>query len=358
VSHRKTRTRDANSGDDRVHELVDIIAEEVSDVDRAANRRRYLAIKRETDGDADGLGTELFDDELGDEDMDSEPDDASLAKARRSRAAADDEESEDEDDSEDEEDEGLFEDEESEDAEEEKESEDEDDSEDDRRRPRRGKARKETRVLSAKAKVALLRRTAPVLERLTKLVASIKDAAETQEGGAQGIPDWITRELQWICEALAEILGKSSKSATRPVNKLGAKMASQRREQLQGAIELLQRLLQEVMPEITAARAPAPTPPQPAPTAKAAKREPGTHGELGALLASMTEGISALTTQVKTQASELARLKKSTGLPASRPVESARRPQPPAPEEDWPFDMNAPLSRDRVAKEISFFEEP
>jgi hypothetical protein len=55
---------------------VDIIAEEVSDVDRAANRRRYLAIKRETDGDEDGLGPELFDDELGDEDMDSDPEDA------------------------------------------------------------------------------------------------------------------------------------------------------------------------------------------------------------------------------------------------------------------------------------------
>jgi hypothetical protein len=45
-------------------------------------------------------------------------------------------------------------------------------------------------------------------------------------------------------------------------------------------------------------------------------------------------------------------------MPASRPVESARRPRPPQPDEDWPFDMNAPLSRDRVAKEISFFEEP
>jgi hypothetical protein len=337
---------------------VDIIAEEVSDVDRAANRRRYLAIKRETEGDADDLGPELFDDELGDEDVDSEQDDASLAKARRSRPTADDDESEDDDDSEDEEDEDLFEDDESEDAEEEEESADEDDSEGDRRRPRRGKARKETRVLSAKAKVALLRRTAPVLERLTKLVASIKDAAETQERGAQGMPDWITRELQWICDALAEILGQSSKSANKPINKVGAKMASQRREQLQGAVELLQRLLQEVMPEITAARANGPAPQQPKPTAKAAGREQDAHGELGALLASMSEGISALTTQVKTQASELARLKKSTGLPASRPVESTRRPRTPELEEDWPFDMNAPLSRDRAAKEISFFEEP
>ncbi len=359
MSHRKTRTRDANSGDERVHELVDIIAEEVSDVDRAANRRRYLAIKRETEGDADGLGPELFDDELGDKDVDSEQDDASLAKARRSRPTADDDESEDDGDSEDEE-EDLFEDDESEDAKEEVESEDESEgeSEEDRRRPRRGKARKETRVLSAKAKVALLRRTAPVLERLTKLVASIKDAAETQARGAQDMPDWVTRELQWICDALAEILGQPSKPANKPVNKIGAKMASQRREQLQDAVELLQRLLQEVMPEITAARTNGPAPQQPKPTAKAAGREQDAHGELGALLASMSEGISALTTQVKTQASELARLKKSTGLPASRPVESARRPQPPTPEEDWPLDMNAPLSRDRVAKEVSFFEDP
>jgi hypothetical protein len=351
VSHRKTRTRDVNNEDDRVHELVDILAEEVSDVDRAANRRRYLAIKRENDGDEDGLGPEIFDDE----DMDSDPEDASLAKARRSRADENEEESE-----EDEEDQlaDVYEGDEESDAEEEdEESDEEDEAEDDedKRKPRRGKARKEAQLLSANAKAALLRRMAPVLERMTKLVASIQRAAETQERGAQATPEWVTRELQWICSALEQLVGSSPKSATKPVNKLGAKMASQRREQLKGAVELLQRLLQEVMPEITASRAPGPN--QPQPTAKAARREPDAHGEFGALLASMTEGISALTTQVKTQAAELARLKKSTGLPASRPVESVRRPAPPAPEEDWPFDMNAPLSRDRVAKEISFFDE-
>jgi hypothetical protein len=329
---------------------VDIIAEEVSDVDRAANRRRYLAIKRENDGDEDGLGPEIFDDE----EMDSDPEDASLAKARRSRADEDDEESEDEES--DDQLADVFEgDEESDEEESDEEDEDEDEEDEDRRKPRRGKARKEAQALSANAKAALLRRTAPVLERMTKLVASIQRAAETQERGAQATPEWVTRELQWICSALEQLVGSSSKSATKPVNKLGAKMASQHREQLKGAVELLQRLLQEVMPEITASRAPGPN--QPLPTAKAARREPDAHGEFGALLASMTEGISALTTQVKTQAAELARLKKSTGLPASRPVESVRRPAPPAQEEDWPFDMNAPLSRDRVAKEISFFDE-
>ena len=348
MSHRKTRTRDVNNEDDRVHELVDIIAEEVSDVDRAANRRRYLAIKRENDGDEDGLGPEIFDDE----EMDSDPEDASLAKARRSRADEDDEESEDEE-SEDDQLADVFEGDEESDEEESDEEEAEDDE--DRRKPRRGKARKEAQALSANAKAALLRRTAPVLERMTKLVASIQRAAETQERGSQVTPDWVTRELQWICNALEQLLGQSSKAGTKPVNKLGAKMASQRREQLKGAVELLQRLLQEVMPELAASRAPGPN--QPQPTAKAARREPDAHGEFGALLASMTEGISALTTQVKTQAAELARLKKSTGLPASRSVETVRRPAPPAPEEDWPFDMNAPLSRDRVAKEISFFDE-
>ena len=119
MSHRKTRTRDVNNEDDRVHELVDIIAEEVSDVDRAANRRRYLAIKRENDGDEDGLGPEIFDDE----DMDSDPEDASLAKARRSRAGEDDEESEDEELAD------VFEGDEASEDEEESDEEDEDDEE-------------------------------------------------------------------------------------------------------------------------------------------------------------------------------------------------------------------------------------
>jgi hypothetical protein len=330
---------------------VDIIAEEVSDVDRAANRRRYLAIKRENDGDEDSLGPEIFDDE----DTDSDPEDAALAKARRSRTDEDEEESEDEE-SEDGELADVFEgDEESESDEEDEDEEAEED--DDRPKPRRRKARKEAQALSANTKAALLRRTAPVLERMTKLVASIQRAAEAPERGSQATPAWVTRELQGICNELEQLVGPASKSATKPVHKVGAKMASQRREQLKGAVELLQRLLQEVMPELAASRAPGLNPPQPAPTAKSAKRAPEEHGEFGALLASMTEGISALTNQVKTQAAELARLKKSTGLPASRPVESVRRPVPPAQEEDWPFDMNAPLSRDRVAKEISFFDE-
>ena len=331
---------------------MDIIAEEVSDVDRAANRRRYLAIKRENDGDEDGLGPEIFDDE----NMDSDPGDAALAKARRSRADADEEEAGDEE-SEDDQLADVFEggeesDEEESDEEDEDEA-DEDEDDEDTRKPRRRKARKEAQALSANTKAALLRRTAPVLERMTKLVASIQRAAETQERGAQATPEWVTRELQWIYNALEQLLGQPSK----PVHKVGAKMASQRREQLKGAVELLQRLLQEVMPELSASRAPGPNPPQPTLTAKSAKRAPDEYGEFGALLASMTEGISALTTQVKTQAAELARLKKSTGMPASRPVESVRRPAPPEPEENWPFDMNAPLSRDRVAKEISFFDE-
>ena len=59
VNNDRTRTRDVNNEDDRVHELVDIIAEEVSDVDRAANRRRYLAIKRENEQAACLHGNEL-----------------------------------------------------------------------------------------------------------------------------------------------------------------------------------------------------------------------------------------------------------------------------------------------------------
>lgn len=51
--------------DPKVYQLLDIIAEEVSDVDRAANRRTYLVVKRRTEMDNDQLGAEVVEDETG-----------------------------------------------------------------------------------------------------------------------------------------------------------------------------------------------------------------------------------------------------------------------------------------------------
>ena len=53
---------DERKKDPKVYQLLDIIAEEVSDVDRAANRRSYLVVKRRTDMKTkDQLGAEVVD---------------------------------------------------------------------------------------------------------------------------------------------------------------------------------------------------------------------------------------------------------------------------------------------------------
>lgn len=293
--------------DRRVHELVDIIAEEVSDVDRAANRRTYLVVKRSEDmDDDDTLGPELVED-----------DDGNLTMFEK---AEDDDEGDDDDDDE------------------------------DAPAPRRARAsgtaaKKQAIELPAGVKPALLRALAEVLERLTAVVAAIKDAKETDERMERPMPDSVARELKGMQDQLAKLLDRYPAR----VSKAGAKLANKRRAQLQSVIELLQKLLEEVSPADAGA-------PSSIAASPVAKSDAGAVAELGGLFASLADGVRALTAKVKTQDAEIARLKKSTGLPASREVESTRAPKPPDPV-SWPMDMNAPLTREQVAKDISFFDD-
>jgi hypothetical protein len=72
-------------------------------------------------------------------------------------------------------------------------------------------------------------------------------------------------------------------------------------------------------------------------------------------LTELVAGISELTRVVKRQEEELGKLRQARGVSNAIPVDGARRREP----EDvsWPFDMNRPITRDKVKKEVSFFDE-
>ena len=59
---------------------------------------------------------------------------------------------------------------------------------------------------------------------------------------------------------------------------------------------------------------------------------------------------------VKRQEEELGRIRQARGVSNAIPVEGdARRSEPQ--EVSWPLDMNRPISRDAVAKAVSFYDD-
>lgn len=299
----RTQAAEDQDDDETVHELVDIVTEEVSDVDRAANRRTYLVVKRSVNMNEDTLGPERIEEE-----------DGNLTAVDK----AEDAEEEDE--------------------------EDDDDDDDAQPAARAARRRKQALVLPGPVKQALLGATTDTLRRLTALVASLKDAEASSARMDKPMPDAVARELKGICDALTKLLARYP----APMSKAG----TQRQAALQGTLALLQKLLAEVLPQ---ARAEA-TPAHAAPTAKRAAASPGDDQAITDTLTSIAAAMKTLTDKVKGQEAEIARLKKSTGLPASREVDAVRAPKPPEPV-SWPMDMNKPLTRAQVAKDISFFED-
>lgn len=376
-----------------VHRLRDIVVEEVSLVDRAANKRRFLVVKRSGDMADDGKPKAR---RGADEDPAGEAArpgkkprprpgaEVDKARPRAMRAGSEDEEDETEkarrpasargegdEDAEDE-------------VEADKAMSDEDEDEEDATKanktrprakgagaggdtggshPRRSKPAEKADdevVLVPAVKIAVLRALAEAIERLLDVANRIKEAEETDDESEASVPDDLAEELEEIGELLeeageqlaypaAKAAGKKPGEA-RPgtskagVAKAGARMAKDRLDRFQKALALLS----EVLKELTEAKAPA-DPTAGAAESKLAKRDaaPG--------MRELAAGLGELTQLVKRQADELVRLRKTHATSNAIPVDGARRRE--AQEVSWPLDMNRPISRDSVAKTISFYDE-
>jgi hypothetical protein len=371
-----------------VHRLRDIVVEEVSLVDRAANKRRFLVVKRSnemTDGKSKGRGkpqegsTGAAHRETGkkpkpkqDGDVDkvrprvmraaSEEDneeDDETEKARRSRSAREEVEEDEGGDSEAEAAKAA-----SLDGDEESE-EDGDDGTAGARPKRSGKPAEKADdeddlVLPSTVKNAVLQVLAQALERLMALANQVKDADEPDDDTDANVPDDFAGELEDIGELLEDIseqladptekaAGKKPGAAKQRaeqagVTKAGARMAKDRLDRFQKALELLSSVLKELTEAKTLNEPSAGSAENPL-----AKRD-GAPG-LGDLVASVRD----LTRVVKRQEDELVRLQKTRATSNAIPVDGGSRRREPQ-DVSWPLDMNRPISRDSVAKAVSFYE--
>ncbi|HEX7842768.1 MAG TPA: hypothetical protein VF469_35085 [Kofleriaceae bacterium] len=201
---------------------------------------------------------------------------------------------------------------------------------------------------------------AQALERLMAVASQVKEADDPDDDTDANVPDDLTSELEDIGELLEDVGeqladpaakadGKKTgaakgRAAKADVAKAGRRMAKDRLDRFQKALELLSSVLKE----LTDAKAPAD------PTAGSAenplaKRDasPG----MGELVASVRE----LTRVVKRQEDELVRIQKTRATSNAIPVDGGSR-RPTVQDVSWPLDMNRPITRDRVDKAISFYD--
>jgi hypothetical protein len=207
-------------------------------------------------------------------------------------------------------------------------------------------------LLAGPLKETALRVLAEALERLMGVAQRIKDAEETAEAPGERLPEEVVRELASISEGLQELGGAGPESAAKAlVGKAGARMAKDRLARFQKAMALLA----EILKEITEASGALPAPTAGAAQAGIEKREAASAPALSGL-PELVAGISELTRVVKLQGDELAGLRKARGLSNALTLEAGPRHAEPQ-EVPWPLDMNRPISRDKVRKEVSFFDE-
>jgi hypothetical protein len=371
--------REPGDDEDGVHRLRDIVVEEVSLVDRAANERRFLVVKRSSDMADDGqLEAEMND--QGDAEVTrvekakkrpkAKPEDGEMEKARRRAAPTEEEETEKARRKDDEEDTEKARRRTPTDGEEEESAEkvrgDEDDEEVEKAKPRkkptvdeRSEANEEFQegvtekadddlVIPKPVKDAVLGVLARALERLMAVATRVKEAPEPDEETEAAIPDDLASELEEIGELLEDV-GERFEGATekRAVKKAGARMAKDRLDRFQKALALLS----EVLKELTNAKKPS------EPTAGAAEDKVEKRAaEAVPGLKDLVSGIGELTRVVKRQEEELTRIRKTRGISNAISVDGGGRRAEPQ-EVSWPLDMNRPISRDSVAKAVSFYEE-
>jgi len=216
-------------------------------------------------------------------------------------------------------------------------------------------------VLPPAVKNAVLRVLAQALERLMAVANRVKEAEEPDDEADVEVPDDLASELDDIGELLEDIGeqladpaekadGKKpgaakAGSAKAGVAKAGARMAKDRLDRFQKALALLS----DVLKELTEAKAPAD------PTAGAAEN-PLAKRNAAPGMRELAASLGELTELMKRQGDELVRFRKTHATSNAIPVDGGSRRREPQ-DVSWPLDMNRPISRDSVAKAVSFYDE-
>lgn len=171
--------------------------------------------------------------------------------------------------------------------------------------------------------------------------------SETEDGtipeGGEATGPAVTEMQLRAAEKSIGALAKFAKRAVAKkdvIAKIGAKMSKDRLTRLQQAVGALSNLVNEV----------AGAPPEP-PNVEKSDKAPAWAAEL-------TKSVAGLGAVVKQTVADVSAIKKSRGLPASQGTGDVGGGAPTGDEAvSWPMDMNRPITRGNVEKSESFFDE-
>ena len=341
---------DATKGEeeDKIFRLHDMVVQEVSLVDRAANKRQFLVLKREDESMAK-VGEELKPDGNGgfttaktDEGAPTPPE---LPPAPAAPTPVDD-----------------------------------------------ATAKVEDSPITPQVKQDVLRMLADALENLMTVATTVKAAQE--DGGEEGnLPPTVVEGLKSIGgllqgvveryeaapaakqddstpepkaddvpapatpaavspvqgdDVLKSLMIAANTITAGPVDKAGRKMSKTRLDQLREAMKVLDGILSDVDPDEDLTAKGAHTDKDKKKVGKSADGAPAGDDQLAVL----SKTVDDLNSTLKASRAAITKLQKNVGLPNSLPVEGGRTPpeQSRSEEVTWPQDMNSPISRESVGK--------
>ncbi len=229
------RRPDEEEDENDVHRLRDMVVEEVSLVDRAANKRKFLVVKRRTDmakAADEGLGPEVVQDEDG-----------------RYTAAQDIEKVRGKPKGEDEDEEKA-----KAAGEDDKDGNEEKDGEPEKSKKADGNAGGNQLTIPTPVKAAVLRIGTEALERLMSVVNQVKDAAGTDEKLPSPLPASLSKEIAAISRLLTSVgerypSPQAKSDEGEPVEKGGRRISGERLSRFKEALELLQKIVEELDPK-------------------------------------------------------------------------------------------------------------
>lgn len=322
--------------DDGVHRLSDFLVEEVSLVDRAANKRRFLLVKREGDMSelrSNGRGgfervskAEGADEEDATEKAKKKPafPGAKPAFGKPAAGGEDDEEKRKKADGEDDEDETSKADE----------AETADGEGDDEEKRKKGAfSNGDEKKRRAKA----------ILGDLTGAIELCMKAAEDMKDEEGEPSDKAVKSLKSAHAALSATLEKVEKGAS-----------TKRAEFMKGA-DGVQSLLRDLMN--SKGHDPAAGDPQKAAAGFSAKNPSAAETATPGTMKAIAKMVDELVGMVKDATSQTKKLRK--GVPGSNsiPVEKSASKGGGSDKTSWPLDMNRPIDRSKVDKSVSFIDD-
>jgi len=291
---------------DQIFRLRDIETEEVSIVDRAANKRRFLLVKRENGMGDTNLGPEVIVDDNGSyaTDGDTSQEDVDVADDTQ----------------------GI---------------------------------EKQKFTIPRPVKTAVTRMLTDASVRLASVLKAVEGAEATDEKLDMPLPAPIAQELRTIAQRIMGYPAAKMNDGVAPIDpkpvaesveKAGARIARSRLMRLQNVLTSLESLVKELVGESEKK----PDGPN-AGSAQVSKSDEVAETKMLGEISQLTKTVERQMEIQKRQEEELEKIRKSVVGPNSIPVDGGDAPAA-AEDVSWPMDMNRPINKETVTKSKSFID--